>query len=194
MAVKTFTDNTALPASDINTFLANSGLVYVTGGALATATTLFQNCFTATFRNYRIVIDNIGCSALSDVYLRLLQGSSETTGALGNNYWALYGITSGGALGNSAAAANVAFYTGVTFSGATTGSGNAIIDLCSPQIPNVTTANINSFNIVASLGAYRSRIGGAAYDGAAVFDGFAVKSLSAATLTGNVTVYGYRQV
>jgi hypothetical protein len=57
MAIKTFTDNTSLPATDINTFLANSGLVYVTSVTVGSgvATVAVPNAFNASYDNYRIV-------------------------------------------------------------------------------------------------------------------------------------------
>jgi hypothetical protein len=60
MAIKTFTDNTTLPASDINTYLTNSGLVYVTQASATTGTTLaIANVFSSTYENYRIVLSDI---------------------------------------------------------------------------------------------------------------------------------------
>jgi hypothetical protein len=173
------------------TAVGNSGLVYVGGGALSTATTNFQSCFTSTYRNYRIVIDGISFSGVGDIYIRLLQGSSETAGALGNNYWAYNGITSAGSTTNSTANANVAFYLGMTSGGAGSPMGQSMIDIQSPQLAKVTTATVQSAYVI--VGAYVTRNGMCAYDSAtAQFDGFAVKSLSAVTLTGNVAIYGYR--
>jgi hypothetical protein len=191
MAIKTFTTGEVLTASDTNMYLANSGLTYIGGGALSTATTNFQGVFTSTYRDYRIVIDNIGTSASADVYLRLLIGSSETTGTTANNYWAYRGITSSSVSADSAAAANVAFYIGFTSVGAYTGIGHSIIDISNPQTANKTIASINTFYL--TTGAFATRNGGCAFDTTAQFDGFAIKSLSAATLTGNVLIYGYRQ-
>jgi hypothetical protein len=190
MAIKTFTTGEVLTASDTNTYLANSGLVYVGGGPLATATTLFQGVFTGTYRNYKIFIDQIAWSGIGDCYLRLLQGSSETVGATGNNYWAYNGFTSAGATSNSNANANVAWYLGMTSAGATAAVGQSVIDISSPQKSSVTLATIQSTNVIA--GAYVVRNGMCSFDSTAVFDGFAIKSLSAVTLTGNVAIYGYR--
>jgi hypothetical protein len=65
MAIKTFTTGEVLTAADTNTYLANSGLVYVTsataGSAVSTLTV--SNCFSATYDNYRIVISGGTASA-----------------------------------------------------------------------------------------------------------------------------------
>jgi hypothetical protein len=67
MAVKTFTDNTSLPASDINTFLANSGLVYIKQQSLTgtPSTFVITNAFDANYDNYRIVFNGTGSTAMS---------------------------------------------------------------------------------------------------------------------------------
>ena len=182
-----FSSGAVLTAAQMNSV----GLWKVASGALATATTNFQSCFTSDYRDYRIVIDSMGASGVGDFYIRLLQGASEVTGATANNYWAYRGITSAGVAGDSSAAANVAWYLGATFPGATTVSGQSIIDITTPQIAAKTMATVQSANLIA--GAYISRNGMCAFDTSAVFDGFAVKSLSAATLSGNVTIYGYRK-
>jgi hypothetical protein len=181
-----FLDTEILYASSMNKI----GMWKVASGSLSTATTNFQGCFTPDYRNYRIVINSMGASGAADFYIRLLQGASEVTGATGNNYWAYRGIDSAGAAGDSSAAANVAWYLGLTFSGATTVSGQSIIDITTPQIAAKTMGTVQSANLIT--GAYMSRNGMCAFDTTAVFDGFAVKSLSAATLSGNVTIYGYR--
>ncbi len=58
MAIKTFTTGEVLTASDTNTYLANSGLVYVTSATIGTGVTTatVSNCFSSTYDAYRIVI------------------------------------------------------------------------------------------------------------------------------------------
>jgi hypothetical protein len=57
MAIKTFTTGELLTASDTNTYLANSGLVYVTSVTVgnAVSTVAVPSAFSATYDNYRIV-------------------------------------------------------------------------------------------------------------------------------------------
>jgi hypothetical protein len=95
MAIKTFTDNTTLPASDINTFLANSGLVYIKQQSLTgTASTLIvTNAFSADYDNYRIVFNGTGSQGFSinaglglsvtQYYGILIYGDSGTNTVLG---------------------------------------------------------------------------------------------------------------
>jgi hypothetical protein len=57
MAIKTFTTGELLSSSDTNTYLANSGLVYVTSATIGTAVSsvAVANAFSATYDNYKIV-------------------------------------------------------------------------------------------------------------------------------------------
>jgi len=64
MAIKTFTDNTSLPASDINTYLANSGLVYIsTTTATSGSSVTVSNCFSSTYDAYKIIATGGGTAA-----------------------------------------------------------------------------------------------------------------------------------
>lgn len=56
MAVKTFTTNEVLTSSDTNTYLANSGLVYVGGAAFSAVTTFDITGFSLTYTRYRVVM------------------------------------------------------------------------------------------------------------------------------------------
>ena len=74
MAIKTFSTGEILTASDTNTYLANSGLVYVAKATLATNTTDLVGCFSSTYDNYRIVLDGLNPNSSSDIYWRLQIG------------------------------------------------------------------------------------------------------------------------
>ena len=54
MAIKTFTTGEVLTAADTNTYLANSGLVYVASGTVAANTALnFTSLITASFLRHQ---------------------------------------------------------------------------------------------------------------------------------------------
>jgi hypothetical protein len=188
MAIKTFTTGEVLTASDTNTYLSNSGLVYVTGGPLATATTNFQGCFTSTYRNYHVVIDRIVPSASTDVYFRYMSGSTPATAA--NYYYAYRALSAAGAnLDASGAGINAGFLNVRLNNSAAVGS--IAIDFFDPQLATVSHVTARSQNSIA--GGYCSSGGGCSHDTFNVYDGFQIVTLGAVTLTGNVTVYGYRQ-
>lgn len=188
MAIKTFSDGNSLPASDINTYLTNSGLVYVTSGTLNAAATNFVGCFTSTYRNYRVVLDNVIPSASTDVYLRYLSGSTPNTAS--SYFYAYRAINSAGTLLDQSGAGINAGFINCRFTGSGQ-RGNIVIDIFDPQISAQTQLVNNSQNLGSSV--YISSFGGISFDATTVFDGFQINTLGAPTLTGNVTIYGYRQ-
>lgn len=64
MAIKTFTAGSVLTASDTNTYLANSGLVYVTSVTVGSGVTgvNVSSVFSSTYSNYLISYENIDSS------------------------------------------------------------------------------------------------------------------------------------
>lgn len=186
MGYPVFASGDVLNASDMNAV----GLWRVGGGALSTATTNFSGVFTNDFTNYRIVIDQPAASGAADFYLKFLFASTGLATTTSNYYWAYRGITSGGGSGDSASAASSLGYMGWTTSGAG-GEGGLVFDILQPQLAKKTTVIGNTMSL--GSGVYISRSGGFAWDVADQFSGFQITSSSAATLSGNVSVYGYRK-
>ena len=84
MAIKQFSTGEVLTAADTNTYLANSGWVYVTSVDFAgnTATNV-DGCFTATYDTYQVVVS--GYRAASAGYLYVQTRASAVTDT-GTNY------------------------------------------------------------------------------------------------------------
>ena len=85
MAVKTFVVGEVLTSDATNTYLANSGLVFVksqtVGTAVASVTLL--NCFNSTYDNYRVVVSNVACSTSGNIYMQLADsGGTPNASAL----------------------------------------------------------------------------------------------------------------
>ena len=187
MAVKTFTTE-VLTSADTNTYLANSGLVYVTSGSLSTAATNFVGCFTSTYRDYCIVIDRMTTNAATDVWFYVLSGATPLVAA--QYYYAYKAINSAGTNLDTSGAGAISAFLNVRFSAANQTAGIAM-NIYSPQVAAITHLTNSSQYAVA--GAFASSMGGFSVDNSNVYDGFRVDTRGAATLTGNVTVYGYRQ-
>jgi len=187
MSVKTFTTE-VLTSADTNTYLANSGLVYVTNGTLSTAATNFVGCFTSTFRDYCIVIDRMTTSASTDVWFYVLNGSTPFSSS--QYYYAYKASNSAGTNLDTTGAGAAAGFLNVRFNGSNQTAGIAM-NIYSPQVAAVT--HLTNSSQYAVTGAYASSMGGFSVDNSTVFDGFRIDTRGAATLTGNVTVYGYRQ-
>jgi len=182
MAVKTFTSE-ILTSGDTNTYLANSGLVYVTSATVGTgvASVTVSSAFNSTYDNYKIIYSGGTNSSVASVALTI---GGSTTGYFGILMYALVSAATPLAAGTNNAASL-------------------------PYIGGCNIANqavIVDFDLINPFAAAYSRIIGAQYSDGAYFGttqgehrvatsytSFALIP-SAGTLTGGtVTVYGYRK-
>jgi hypothetical protein len=181
MAIKTFTTGEVLTASDTNTYLANSGLVYVkqqTVGNTVSSVTV-SDAFSATYDNYRIVFaGGVGSAATADLGLQL--GSATTNYA----YQLVFG-----AYANTPLAAGGTGAASFLIAGGTSTSASSIdCDLLSP---------FDSSRFTLMMGIMNSGNGAGVFSGqhrtAASYTGFTITP-SSGTLTGGIIyVYGYRK-
>ena len=190
MAIKTFTSGEVLTAADTNTYLANSGLVYIAEGSTSTSVAglNFNNVFSSTYDNYRIMIDFFRpVTAARFVALQLRVGGADTAA---NYYYAQTGIYTDGTSANNLGT-NVGFVdTGVFNSLNTFSLSSATIDIFAPKKTERTFFNINSSLINTVFG---TRNGMAAHDAATSFDGFSLYTNGGNMTTLRCKIYGYRQ-
>ena len=182
MSVKTFSTE-VLTSADTNTYLANSGLVYVTSATIGTgvSTVTVSNAFSSTYDNYRIVVSGgFGSDDPQNILMTL--GSTST-----NYYWARVGrsfadVDGGGASGGSTSSWRIG---GIT-----------------PQIANFAADIFNPFlsdqTAFASSNLYARTAGSIYFVGGYLNDTTSYTAFTlvpgAGTLTGGtVTVYGYRK-
>ena len=182
MAIKTFTTGELLTASDTNTYLANSGLVYITSVAIpaspAISTIPVSNCFSNTYDNYRIILGGIS-GTVSNAPITMALNSSTGATFLSTSAYMVYGST--GFNGYAPAAATV-FRIGWTD---TTADINLSMDIISPFLAKPTTFSSQSANLTI---AYQS----SGRDSASISNtGFTLAGDN--FTTGFVTVYGYRK-
>jgi hypothetical protein len=189
MAIKTFTTGEVLTAADTNTYLANSGLVYITGGSLSTATTDFVGCFSSTFDNYRVVINAPAVSSAADIYFRLLIGTTPT---FVNYHYVVLGANTAGTTLNTFGVGSGEIYTGWTTTSGAAGLnvGLVVSDITSPFLAKRTgfTGSLFSYQTAFKHGTF-----GGIQDSDTSHTGLRISTLTAATLTGTVTIYGYRK-
>lgn len=179
MAIKTFSAGSVLTTSDTNTYLANSGLVYVTqvtvGSGVSSVTV--SNCFSSTYDNYQIVYTGGTGSASADISLQLsgATGSDYDTGL----YYASWGVST----------PTVAFTTATSFAwaGSTQTTGSSMYcTILRPYLAQYTVISSQfwSGGIGWSQGRHKQNTS---------YTGFVV-SCGAGTMTGGtITVYGYRK-
>lgn len=100
MAIKTFTDNTTLPASDINTYLANSGLVLVKSQTItgSVASVTVTNAFNSTYDNYYILVSGGTMAGAAAIGAQL--GPSSVAGYNTGYYLGVTRITAAAATAN----------------------------------------------------------------------------------------------
>jgi hypothetical protein len=192
MAIKTFTTGEVLTSADTNTYLANSGLVYITTATASnTATTLnVVGCFSSAFTNYRLSFTGTSSAAASDIYIRMLNGSTPvTTGTYG---WAFVGQDSRGTSKNTNGFDQTSAYTGMTTFNAPNEKHHANLDVMSPFVAVRTFFLGQATGINSGLNAFSFINGGSYQESATSFDGFQI--VAASNLTTSVRVYGYRQV
>ena len=185
MAIKTFTTGEVLTAADTNTYLANSGLVYISSTTIgsAVATVTVTNAFSATYDAYRIIVNTTG-SANAALYATL--GNGGTFSATGYNSALIYVVCGVGGV-NEATTLNGAQFTWV---GGGTASQAQIgqFDIYNPFLAKYTKVNVGTY---ADNNAYGTMNGehkvATSYADIKLFNG-------TGTLTGGtVTVYGYRK-
>ena len=183
MAIKTFTTGEVLTAADTNTYLANSGLVYITSGTLSSAVN-FVGCFSSTYTNYRIVVNvDTHSGGAANVLAFPLVGSTPNTTA--GNYFMVgqeqaYNSASLVTFANNGASAGWAV-------GRLSGDGASAIFYT--EIMNPYASVKTFFKTEYVDGSYSGRTGGllsvtTSYDGI---------RFTGPTMTGTVTIYGYRK-
>jgi len=195
MPVKSnFGSGEVLTASDVNTYLTNGGLVYIsetliTAGSATSVS--FNNVFTSTFDNYQVIIDSFRPSVADrGLNFRMRVGGVDAAGATDYKN-AFLGLTAAGATSNFTSTGQDNGSTGVFNSSTTVSHGSATITFFNPARTERT--NIQSHAQLFATQLFH-RTGSVLHDLATAYDGFTLLLSS----TGNITtlrvrIYGYRQ-
>jgi hypothetical protein len=182
MAIKTFTSGEVLTAADTNTYLANSGLVYITSATVGSgvSTVTVSNAFSSTYSNYKIILTGGTQNSANSIELKL--GSSTT----GYNYALLYAsFTTATPLAVVAANASSWIFAG----GGDTNGAYLNVELLRPFEGAYTQISSSTYGNVTTAG-WNSGI----HKVAASYTDFTLIGNSTSTLTGGtITVYGYRK-
>lgn len=185
MAIKTFTTGEVLTAADTNTYLNNGGLVYITQATMSAAANAFiNNCFSATYQNYRIVVNGVGSNGIpagSVIQLRK-NGSNNQTGYY---YTTVYSTQVAGP--TRTFTANVT--SGEVGAFGDIGQQSTVIDIFSPY-ENVKTTWKDSCNGWGTNGGFYAEHYHL-HNVTDTFDGFYF-AMASGTFTGKIYVYGYR--
>ena len=190
MAIKTFTTGELLTASDTNTYLANSGLVYIAQTTATTGTTLdLAGCFSATYDSYKVILSDIRTAGAGGVSLQLM----NTTTPVATNYaWAFMRVAY-----DATTAPAASGYPATTSSWATGTSTNTSATAVSIEIFNPFLAQYSYYQIGGSdargTSGYGFLGGGGTHTLATSYDGLRF-TITGTTITNvRANVYGYRK-
>ncbi len=194
MAVKSnFAAGDVLTASNVNTYLTNGGLVYITETIVtagSSATLSFNNVFSSTYDNYRIMIDGYQPSAaLQALNFRLRVGGVDASGA--DYYYSFVGNYVDGTSTATIGSAVTSGTTGIYNSTNSLNIANASIDVIRPY-----KAERTFFTCSGSLynSQFGSRFGMNEHNLTTSYDGFTLFNSASGNITKiTVRVYGYRQ-
>ena len=188
MATKTFSSGEVLTAADTNLYLNNGGLVLVgtrtfssgSGGYIA-----YSDCFNSTYTNYRVVYNNLICSAgAATLKFGLYDGTAYgTSGLYATRMQIPYNTTtfSGVVAANNASEATLG-----TVADATNGAGGTI----EFQMPFLSTKTAFQFSGIDTRSGGNGCIYGAGHDDSTTsWKGF---RMGGGITSGQISVYGYR--
>lgn len=185
MAIKTFTTGEVLTAADTNTYLANSGLVYVTSATVGSgvSSVTVSSAFSSTYDNYVVIYTGGTTNATNNLGIQM---GSTTTGYYGT---IIYSLPSGGGV------ASIGVNNGANWvyvGDGTTGGGTRLA--CTIYAPNLavrTGIGASYMGTGTSSGAFGTFNGN--LDNSTQYTAFTIAPNSGTLTGGTVTVYGYRK-
>jgi hypothetical protein len=190
MAIKTFTSGEVLTSSDTNTYLNNGGLVYIAQGELtsSTAALTFNDVFSSTFDNYRIVVDRYRpVNTITNLSMRLRVSGADIAA---NYNYSLSGLYQDGSSTNTSSGAVAVNFIDVMFNSLNVvGLGSCVMDIMAPQKLERTFMTYQS---IIYNSQYGNRNGYAVHQVEEIATGFSLFAGSGNTTTLRCKVYGYR--
>ena len=162
----------------------NSALVFLTGGTI-TNTTSVDNCFSATYLNYKVVFCNLVSGDASAVKLRMRVGGSDNTSSLYSYINNGQSTSSGSQMDLGVARDTNLFQLG--YDNGFANGQSLSIDFFSPFATTNTHYGAGIF-----WNAQKDQAGliGGVHKSATSFDGFTIYPTSS-TLAGTYKIYGY---
>jgi hypothetical protein len=184
MAIKTFTTGEVLTASDTNTYLANSGLVYIKQQTIGTtvSSVTVTSAFSADYDNYRIMVDVTTVSNTGSSISMSLNNATGNTYVHGGVYFVFESTT---VSGYGPAASNK--WADLIASGS---PACASIDLHNPFASRPTTAMAQSVRGGSGFGHY---LFNALETTSSSHTGFTLSPVTGTMTGGTIYVYGYRK-
>lgn len=182
MAVKTF-GSEILTSGDVNTYLANSGLVYVTSQTIGSgvSSVTVSNAFNSTYDNYRVIVSGSQFSA-TDTTLSFKFENGGLTTYYSSGQYVLFTGAGNGFSSNNGTAAGIG--VGIT---SNYSSSALVADVFSPFLAAYTVAigqSVGSSYVANYQGVMKT---------ATSYSQLIVLPASGTMTGGVITVYGYRK-
>ena len=168
-----------------------SGLVFITGATFTTATnfSLAANSFSATYKNYRILINVNAVTADVDLTMRLRAAGTDASSS--DYQFAFQGLGGNGTADNATSAGTTSWTVGDVDSGNPFYSCS--LDIMQPQATGFTSI-LGNMAFVEKPALYSLyRFGGGVYLQTTSFDSLSFISSVASSISGNYRVYGYAE-
>ena len=168
-----------------------SGLTFITGATFTTATnfSLPANTFSATYKNYRILINITATTADATFTMRLRAAGTDSTGS--NYQFGFYGITGTGAADSASSAGTTSWTVGEI--DLANPFYTCALDIMQPQATAFTSA-LGGMAFIEEPAVYSVyRAGGAWLQLTTSFDSLTFISSVASSITGTYRVYGYSE-
>jgi len=187
MAEQTFTSGQILTAAQMTALQSNIGLAFITSGTATAQNRLnIPSCFTATYTNYRVEVDNLTHSTANNLIMRLSISGTDTTGTA---YYTERSETNSSAISGVSITASSAIFP--TYANSAAGSFVTLsFDVFKPFVAAPTTVSGQCSRVDSTTGLYAVSFSGLQSDSTS-FNG-----ISLVGNTGNITcvmrVYGYR--
>lgn len=199
MAIKTFTAGEILTAADTNTYLANSGLVYVAGASFSGITNAapldINSVFSATYTNYVLVLRVSQTVSNASFLSRMRTVSTLESGSVYQHAWG-GGYVGAGPVFNWAgfsysvpASPDNYWYMGI--SPAANNNANLVLNILSPQAALPTRFTGQAFTYYQGTYTNVALNGGGSVETNTQYTGIRLYP-SAGTTSGEYAIYGYR--
>lgn len=187
MAIKTFTSE-VLTSGDVNTYLNNGGLVYITAGAASAQNRLnIASCFSSTYDAYRVEVTNLTHSTANNLILRFSASGTDTAGT---NYATQRSEVNGGAISGVSITGSSAIFP--SYANSSAGSFVSMsFDIMYPFASSPTTCWGTAARVDGSTNLYNVNFAGLLNDSTS-YNGFSLVG-NTGNITCGVRVYGYRQ-
>jgi hypothetical protein len=181
MAIKTFTTGEVLTAADTNTYLANSGLVFVKSQTIGTtvSSVTVSSAFSTDYDQYVITV--AGGTATTSNLIQMTLGATVTGYYEGRPGITIPGAAFAGNLTNNGAQFYIGQYT-------TTGKSMHTL-LINPFLSTETRHFSQGYNTSTTAVAYSAGF----IDNTTSYTAFTIAPLAGTWTGGTITVYGHRK-